>query len=233
MELRRYLRLLRQRILLILVTTIVGAAAGYLASPRQAVYQTQAELYVGSLQVGLQQLYAQNQVGIIAASYAEMIPSAVIAQKALALTGAPRTAGQVISETKAAVIPDTSLLVVTVRDPNPVVAQELANGMSTAFVDQIQSDRPGTQAQVGTVPTEPAYVFQDAYLPSAPLSTSAKRNAILGGVLGLVASSLFVLLLDYLDITVKDPADLERRLGVPVLGVVPRLRVPLRRPDVA
>lgn len=235
MELRRYLRLLRQRILLIILTAAVGAAAGWLASPRTALYRTQAELYVGSLELGqnLQQLYAENQIAPIEESYAQMIPSAVIAQKAIALTGAGRSVGQVISETKATVVTATNLLLVTVTDPNPVVAQQLANGMSNSFVDQIKSDTPGSAPAVGTVPTEPAYVFQDAGLPSVPLATSAKRNAILGGVLGFVAASLFVLLLDYLDITVKSPADVERRLGVPVLGVVPRSRVPLGRAELA
>jgi capsular polysaccharide biosynthesis protein len=30
------------------------------------------------------------------------------------------------------------------------------------------------------------------------------------------------LLLDYVDITIKSPEELERRVGLPVLGVIPR-----------
>jgi hypothetical protein len=43
----------------------------------------------------------------------------------------------------------------------------------------------------------------------------------LSAIFGLLASVALVLLLDYLDLTVKTADDLERRSGLPVLGVIP------------
>lgn len=224
MELRRYLHLIRRRWILIVVTTLVGALVGLLTTPSGAQYRTNSELYVGSrlLNQNQVQLYALPGLNQIIASFAEMIPSPVIAEKAIQSSGVARSAAQVVGETKAAIVTNTSLITVTVTDPDPVIAQKLANGISDSFVAQVQNYEP--TAQTGSVPSEPAYVFQNAALPVVPLPTGEKRKVILGAIFGLVISILLVLLLDYLDITVKSPEELERRLGLPVLAIVPLRR---------
>jgi capsular polysaccharide biosynthesis protein len=207
---------------LVLITMLVGAAVGWVTTSRVAEYRTTAELYVGSrdLVQDPSQLYLEPGLNQVVATFATMIPSAVIAEKAVTATGVPRSAGTVVSETKANVVANTNLIDVTVTDVSPTVAEALANGISNAFVAQVQDYEPGT-GSVGSVPSEPAYVFQDAYLPSTPLSSGLTRKVLVGVVFGFVISVLLVLLLDYLDISVKGPDELERRLDLPVLGVVP------------
>lgn len=221
MELRRYLHIIRQRWILIIVTTLVGAGVGLLTTSTKSEYRTSTVLYVGDRAISPNdvQLYALPGLNQILATYAEMLPNAVIAQQAIETTGVARSAGQAAAETKAQIVPSTSLITVTVTDRDPLVAQKLANGISNAFVQQVQTYEP-TPAP-GTVPTEPAYVFQDAPLPASPLPTGLTRKVLLGAVFGFILSILLVLLLDYLDITVRNPEDIELRLDLPVLGTVP------------
>lgn len=223
MELRRYLRLLRHRWLFVVVTVAVGLAAGYLITPRTALYRANAVLYVGPGQLAQNpaELYALPGLNQILYTFTQMIPNPVIAQKTISATGVPRNAQEVTSETKAAVVPGSNLIAVTVTDPDPLVAERLANGMSASFVSQIQSYSPGTSAGPGTIPAEPAYVFQNASLPIAPLSNGLTRHLELGAIFGFVVAVALVLLLDYLDITVRNPEDLERKLDLPVLGIIP------------
>jgi len=112
-----------------------------------------------------------------------------------------------------------------VSDPNERVAVRLANGVSNAFVSQIANYQgTGTAAGTGSqglVPNEPAYVFQDA-TSAARNSTGVAKKVELGGLFGLVIAVLLVLALDYLDITIKSPEELENRVGLVVLGIVPR-----------
>jgi capsular polysaccharide biosynthesis protein len=202
--------------------------AGYLATPRTAFYRANAVLYVGPGQLAQNptELYALPGLNQILYTFTQMIPNPVIAQKAISATGVARNAQEVTSETKAAVLTGSNLIFVTVTDTDPLVAQRLANGMSAAFVSQIQSYSSGTSAGPGTVPVEPAYVFQEAILPVAPLPTGMSRHLALGAIFGFVTAIALVLLLDYLDITVRDPDDLEKKLDLPVLGIIP-LRVGL------
>lgn len=223
MELRRYLDLLRRRWPLVVACVAAGAVLGLLSAPSSHEYRTTAQLYVGtrSLAQDPTQLYAEPGLNQVVATFAQMIPSASFAQRAVASTGVPRSVGTVLGETSASVVPDTTLIDVSVTDPDPEVAEKLANGISDAFVAQIQNYEPGAPAGPGSVPIEPAYVFQPAGRPGAPLPNGVGRHVTLGAVFGLIAAVLAILLLDYLDVTVRSPEGIERRLGLPVLGVVP------------
>jgi succinoglycan biosynthesis transport protein ExoP len=207
----------------VLVTTLIGAAVGYISTPRSSEYRTTAQLYVGSreIQQNPNLLYLEPGLNQVVATFADMIPSPVIAEKAVAQTGVPRSAPSVAGETKAAVVTGTNLIDVTVTDPDPVVAQKLANGISSAFVNQIAAYEPGSPGQPGAVPSEPAYIFQTAAFPAAPLSNGLIRKVLLGGIFGFLVSVLLLLLLDYLDISVKTADELERRVDLPVLAVIP------------
>jgi polysaccharide biosynthesis transport protein len=69
-------------------------------------------------------------------------------------------------------------------------------------------------------------VVDRALLPSVPVSPSLSRNLLLALVLGLVAATGAVWLIELLDDTFKSPEDIENRLGVPVLGVIPNTQKP-------
>lgn len=223
MELRRYLHLIRRKLPIVIVSIIIGVIVGYFTTPKQAYYRTTAQIYVGSREIAQDQslLYLEPGLDQIVDTYAEMIPSPVIAQKAIEATGVSRSVGTVVSETAAAVVVNTNLIDVFVKDPNPVVAQQLANGISNAFVNQIKAYDPAQAAGPGSLPSEPAYVFQDAGLPVTPLPIHTQRAMLLGAIFGLIISIVLVLILDYVDITVRAAEDLERRLDLPVLGVIP------------
>jgi capsular polysaccharide biosynthesis protein len=222
MELRRYYLLIRQRLLLVVVAVIVGAGIGYAITSRVPFYTATAEIYVGSTNLGPsnQLLYQEADLNEIVATYSIMIPQPVIAQKAINQTHANRFAGEVSANTSTQVLTGTQLIDVSVTDRVPATAVSLANGVTQAFVSQIKSYTNNPTGN-GAVPSLPAHVFQPAIVGVASSSGLTKRM-LLGGIFGLVISIFMILLLDYLDITIKSPDELERRVGLPVLGIIPR-----------
>lgn len=227
MELRRLWLLLWHRKILVVILIVAALAAGYEATPRQAQYRATTVLFVGvpenssagvfssDLQLGQQQL---------AATFATMVPSLTVAQAAVSATGVPRSATTALGETSSALIQGTSLIRVSVTDSDPVVARELANGVSNAFVAEALRIDPVTSGLNGqsSAPKAPVSVTQDAQLPTAPLSNGLGRNLILSGIFGLLVAIGVVLVLDYLDLSVRTPEDLERKAGLPVLGIIPQ-----------
>jgi capsular polysaccharide biosynthesis protein len=153
-----------------------------------------------------------------------MIDSRPVAEEALNRSGVPRAAGAVVAQTSVRNEAGTQLLEVRVTDTSPSVARDLANAVAHAFVDKVQQYEPGAPASVGDVPTLPAYVFQEAGLPVVPEPTALNRNLFIAAVFGFLAASGVVLLLDYLDVTVKSAGDAEARLELPVLGTIPLVR---------
>jgi polysaccharide biosynthesis transport protein len=67
-----------------------------------------------------------------------------------------------------------------------------------------------------------AQVAGEALVPSSPSSPKTKRNTILGAVLGLLLGLGVALLLERLDRRIREPEDLERVYGLPMLGAVPK-----------
>ncbi len=236
MELRRHLAVLRRRILLIILCVAVGGAIAYATTSRTSVYTARSRIYVGTKQIVESGSVSNDMlVGLerVIRTYALMIDSVTVA--ADALKRVPRiniTADQLVAATTAFGEPQTQLLTVRVASTDPVVAQELTNAVTAAFVDKIQTYDPATPPAEGQPPQQPAYVFETAKLPVTPAASQVPRRVILGLLFGFVFSAGVAFLIEYLDITVKGVADAERRLELPVLGVIPverqRALVPVR-----
>ncbi|HUC05074.1 MAG TPA: Wzz/FepE/Etk N-terminal domain-containing protein [Acidimicrobiales bacterium] len=213
MELRRYFNLIRQRLLLVVVAVLAGAAVGYLITSRTPTYTATATVFVGYPNVGSsgQYLYEYADLPTVVSTYAILITEPVVAQKAINETHIDRLAGQVSADTSALVEPTTQLITVSLIDTNAADAVRLDNAMCRAFTQQVTT--------IGT--TVPAHVAQPAIYAAAN-STGLGKHLGLGAAFGLIISIFVILLLDYLDITIKSPEELERRVGLPVLGVIPR-----------
>jgi capsular polysaccharide biosynthesis protein len=219
MELRRYLLLLRQRLVLIILTVVAGLAGGYLITNNTPVYRTQTSILVGTRDATSQSSNEIIQLDRIIATYAAMVKSTPVAQGAVATSHAPRTVGQVIGETTSVVVPNTNLISITVTDPDPGVAQAVANGVAASFITQVTNLGFQSGAAASSAPS--VTIVQQASRPGAPLPTSLKRDLALGAIFGLIVSVGVVLILDYLDITIKSSEDLEHHLDLPVLGTIP------------
>jgi capsular exopolysaccharide synthesis family protein len=64
-------------------------------------------------------------------------------------------------------------------------------------------------------------VVQAASQPTSPSSPKTSRNAVLGGVLGLLLGLGLAFLLERLDRRIREAEDLQRIYGLPLLGVIP------------
>ncbi len=67
------------------------------------------------------------------------------------------------------------------------------------------------------------WLTQEAETPESPIKPNVKRNLLLGLVLGVFGGVGMAFFIEYLDNTIKDPEDTERRFGHTVIGVVEML----------
>jgi capsular polysaccharide biosynthesis protein len=226
MELRRLWSLVWSRKPLIGIMLAAALLAGWGATPKTSRYQATAVLFVGISQFDPSNAFSNNQqagLQLAASTFAAIATEFDVVQSALASTGIARTPDQVVHETKASPVPATTLIHISVTDKDPVVAQTLANGVSNAFVAEMKRIYPIDEDTLGhPIPaTSPVSVTQSAQLPTKPVSNGLGRILTLSGVFGLLAGIALILLLDYLDLSVRTPEDLERKIGLPILGVIP------------
>jgi tyrosine-protein kinase Etk/Wzc len=66
-------------------------------------------------------------------------------------------------------------------------------------------------------------IIDPAFTPRKPVKPNKKKDLALGLVLGLMLGAGAAFFLDYLDDTVKDADQVRDQLGLPVLGIIPRI----------
>lgn len=73
----------------------------------------------------------------------------------------------------------------------------------------------------GAVSINNISVVDRAELPGAPFTPNLQKTLSTALLLGLLAAGILIALLEVLDDTFKSPEELEERLGLPVLGMIP------------
>jgi capsular polysaccharide biosynthesis protein len=224
MEARRYLSIVRRRLVLVVAIVVAAMAAGWLITPSNEQYTATSTLYVGSRSIDIspdsREVSGDRVHGFdrLITTFTTMLGSRSVARGALEGADVDRTTDDVVANTDATQIENANLIEVSVTDSDPATARALANGVATAFVDQLAEFEP-------TAPdAEPLIsVYEEASLPTSANASPLLRNLLLSLIVGLVAAGAVVALLEHLDISLRSRDDVERHLGLPVLGVIPAL----------
>jgi capsular exopolysaccharide synthesis family protein len=122
--------------------------------------------------------------------------------------------------------------------PDPVRTQQLGDAQSqlqSLRLNEAELQRRLQDVKIQIAKTVNSLAVADpARVPSTPVSPRTTLNTVLGAFLGLLLISGVVLLMEYMDDTVKTSEDIDQATGAPTLGAVPlfspkRGRIPGRR----
>ena len=103
------------------------------------------------------------------------------------------------------------ILQVTVNDPNPQTAADIANEMASVAESKLK-EITGMQA---------IKIYEEAAVPDRPSSPNMKKNCALGLLAGFVLAMAVITILYLLDDTIKTEDDIEKYLGMTTLAVLP------------
>ncbi len=100
---------------------------------------------------------------------------------------------------------------VSVTDPNPHMAYEITTHVTKVLMEFITD----------TARLENVQVLNPAQVPTAPANQRTHLNMAVAYVLALMISVALAFLFEHLDNTLKTAEDIQKYIGVPVLGVIP------------
>lgn len=223
MELKDYLRILRRRWLMVVtcVLLVVGAAAA-LTFTTTPVYQSTARLFVSTSGDGGGDVSSAYQGGLFSqqrvSSYADLVGKseqlAEVVIEDLDLTMLP---GEVLGKVSASVSPETVNIELLATDPDPAMAQAIAQSYAMGLSDLVrQLETPSGSDD----PLIKASVVDDATLPSDPVTPQPVRNLGLALALGLLFGFGLAVARELFDTSVKSVDEISATTEAPLLGTI-------------
>ena len=177
-------------------------------------YQSTSQMYVLSKETTLNSL-ADLQIGSqLTKDYKIIIQSRPVLEEVIEKLGLNINYKQLRSKLKIDNPSDTRILSLTVTDPDPENAKEIVNQISMSSSQYI-----GDLMEV--VPPKIIEFGIASYEKSGP---SIKKNAVLGGILGVCLISAIIITIELLDDSIKSEDDLEKNLGLTILASLPEYK---------
>ena len=221
MELKSYLRVLRQNVALLIAAALVGALGGLgagLLTPR--AYTAQTQLFVSIPNTGnatdLQQGSAFTQERM--QTYVDMANSRSVLRPVIAELDLDVTPDVLAKRVRASSDPQTVLISIEATDRSPAQSARIAEAVATSLVEVVTDLENPTGTGAAPVVIS---VAEAAEAPAHSSSMSLWVAVVLGVVAGLVFGVGAALLRSALDTRLRGREALRRITRAPVLTTVP------------
>lgn len=143
--------------------------------------------------------------------YAELIQSRTVLEGVIAQLNLDMTYKKMLNKVSVETSSDSRIVSISVTDEDPYTASEIANAVRDMAAEHIQS----------VMDIEAVNVVDTANIPNEKASPSLAKNGVIGGLLGVIIAMAAVIIIYLTNDTIKVEEDVERYLGLSVLGNIP------------
>lgn len=207
-DLMELFHVLLRRWYLILICGFLGAAAAFGYTKIRIVPQYEASSMIYILEASDINLSLSKQLTV---DFATLAKSRPVVEKVIDELELNATYEQLVSTITIANPSDTSILKISVRNPDPELACEISNAISDATAERVAS----------VMMTDKPSKVEDAVVPQYPISPNVKKNVMMGGMFGIVVMAGILVVMYLLDDRIKSEEDIERYLGLTTLASIP------------
>ncbi|MFD1040598.1 YveK family protein [Virgibacillus byunsanensis] len=197
-NLKDYFEVIKKRLWIIVLITIICTTAGYYYSNMNNIllYQTYTRIILG----------AEGDMKTLMV----MIKDPIIMEKVKEDLQLSKSPGSIANQIEVARVEDSQVVRISVIDSDPKLAMDIANATAASFKSEISTILDFDEVQL----------LSSAVESTVPINEGTNRTTIIALVFGLITGIGLVFLLDSLDGTVRKESEVEELLGVPVIGVI-------------
>lgn len=192
-------------------TIISGIISFFVIDP---VYEASTKVFVGK-EENDNAAYNSSEINMyqqLLQTYAQAIKTKDLVNRAISgLKYDGLEARNVVESLTVNPISNTQILQIKYQSKDPNEAKDVLKSVTDEFIVTAKE----------LVPNGNVRVIEEVELPQNPVSPNKKMNIAIAFLVGLMVSVGLVFLLEYLDNTYKNKDQLEKDLGIPVLGAIP------------
>lgn len=215
-QLREFLYLLKKKWALIvfiiaicLISTI--AITKYVIKP---VYESKTKVFVGK-EINNESTYDQWEIQMyqqLMQTYVELASTNNLIESALESINLDKDIEDVLENLSVVQKENTQILEISYKSIDSKESFDVVNAITNEFIKVSRDIIPNVNIEI----------IDDAQIAKEPLTNNLLRNLVVAFIGGCVLSVSLVLLMDFFNNTFNSKEDVERNLGLPIIGVIPK-----------
>ncbi len=213
-DLKELMMILLHRIWLIIGATILAGALvfGFTRLFVKPQYTSSIKMYVNNSTSSKGNMSSADLSAAksIVDTYITIIESDTVLSDVISTAESDLTTSQLSQMISARSLNNTEVFQVSVTNPDPTDAYNLANSIADTAPDYLTEIVEGTAVKI----------IDRAKFNDVPVSPNYLQNALIGMVLGFMLATGLVLLLSFMDTRIKSEQDLEKISYLPILGAI-------------
>ena len=219
LELRDLLLILKKRLWVVIIITLAAAILSAVLSffIMDPVYQSDTSLYIGNNSES-QGAIAYNDLLLnsqLVNDYRELVKRRRVTSIVLERLGLKdMTLDQLSDKLNVVSKQNTRIIVISAQDKDPELARDIANMVAEVFREKV----------VDIMKVENVQIIDTAQVSEDPVKPNKMMNIAIATLLGLMLGIGIVFLAEYLDDTIKTTEDVQKHLGLTVIGTIPKFK---------
>lgn len=214
LDIKELIMVVLKKIWIIIIATLLAAVFAFMISKFKIApqYESSTTLYLIANSDNTTVTYSDLQVGTqLTNDYMALVKSRPPLEDTLEDLNLDITVKQLADLIRVSNPTNTRIIEITVRYKDPEVAKAIADKLREASADHIED----------IMDLKKINVVQEGNVPDNKVSPNIMQNTLIGGILGGIVAVLIILVVYFLNDTIKTPDDVERYLGLSVLGSIP------------
>lgn len=216
-SLKEFIAIIRKKLWIIVLVTILctiisGLLSYYVIEPE---YQAFTTLMIGRPKEYKQEMKYDDVLlnQKLVSTYSEIAKSRIVANEFMHNLGLNFTYEELDKKINVKLVEETEIIKIIVKDKDARAAAQIANEIANVFMKHV--------ARIMNI--ENIQVIDKAEAPLKPDKPKPMLYMLLASILGIMFSVLIIFVHEYFDNTVKTAEDIERNIGLPIIGVVPKM----------
>ena len=210
----------KSRIMVILIIILVGLIAGsvYSIFLKTPLYRSKTTIVLVSEDgTAGSTTYTQSDVQLnksLVSTYSEIVSSRRVIENVIKNLSLDYTVDEVTDMITISTVNDTEIIKIEVANEDKGIAADIANEVANVFSEEIKSIYKLQNVSVVDVAEE----------AESPYNINIFKDLLIYLLVGIVISFGIIFVIFYFDTTIKSVEEIENKLGLPVFGIVPKVK---------